>query len=203
LWPPFLVEGALRPGYRPWRHAISQLSLGPFGWVNTIAILVTAGALLAFAAGLRAALPTGVGSTWGPRLIGVVGACFLLAAAFPDDPGLGYPPGTPAQQSLPGLIHGLVITVAFGCLSAACLVMARRFAGDPAWHGWARYSTLTGLVVATGYVATAVVTGLDQAGVLANAPGGLLQRGMIITGFGWVVLLAARLLHQEQPATTI
>ena len=56
----FLVEGALRPGYRPWRHAISQLSLGPFGWVNTIGILLTGLALLAFAVGLRSALPTSV-----------------------------------------------------------------------------------------------------------------------------------------------
>jgi hypothetical protein len=119
----FLVEGAIRPGYRPWRHAVSQLSLGPFGWVNTIAILLTAMALLAFAAGLRRALPTGSGSTWGPRLIGVAGGGFLLAGAFPIAPGLGYPPGTPAQQSLSGLVHGLVITVAFGCLSAACFVM--------------------------------------------------------------------------------
>jgi Protein of unknown function (DUF998) len=198
----FLAEGALRPGYRPWRHAISQLSLGPFGWVNTIAILVAAASLLAFAAGLRAVLPTGVGSTWGPRLIGVTGACFLLAAIFPIDPGLGYPPATPAQHSLPGLVHGLAITLAVGCLSAACLVMARRFAVDPAWRGWARYSTLTGLLVATGYVATAVVTGLDQAGVLPNAPGGLLQRGMIITGLAWIVLVAVRLLRQQQPAVT-
>ena len=130
----------------------------------------------------------------------MAGGCFLLAGAFPDDPGLGYPPGTPAQQSLPGLIHGLAITVAFGCLSAACLVMARRFADDPTWRGWARYSTGTGLLVATGYLATTVLTGLDQAGMLNNAPGGLIQRGMIITGFAWVVLLAARLLRQQQPA---
>jgi hypothetical protein len=198
----FLVEGATRPGYRPWRHAVSQLSLGPFGWVNTIAILLTAVALLAFAAGLHDALPTGIGSTWGPPLIGVVGAGFLLAAAFPIDPGLGYPPGTSAQHSLAGLVHGLVITVAFGCLSAACFVMARRFAGDPAWRGWARYSTVTGLVVATGYLATSVLTGLDQAGVLPDAPGGVVQRAMIVAGFGWIALLAARLLRQ-QPTTTI
>jgi hypothetical membrane protein len=63
----FLVEGALRPGYRPWRHAVSELSLGPFGWVNTIVILLTALALLAFAAGLRSALPTGTGSCRDPR----------------------------------------------------------------------------------------------------------------------------------------
>jgi Protein of unknown function (DUF998) len=198
----FLVEGALRPGYRPWRHAVSQLSLGPFGWVNTIAILLAAGGLLAFAAGLGRALPTGTGPTWGPRLLGVAGTCFVLLAVFPDDPGLGYPPATPAQQSLHGLVHGLAGTIAFWCLSAACFVLARRFAGDPAWRGWARYSTVTGVVVAAGYLATATVTGLDQAGALSNAPGGLLQRGMIIAGFTWIILLAARLLRQRQPATT-
>ena len=158
--------------------------------------------LLGFAAGLARALRTGTGSTWGPRLLGVAGMCFVLLAVFPDDPGLGYPPATPAQQSLHGLVHGLAGTVTFGCLSAACFVLARRFAGDPAWRGWARYSTVTGVVVAAGYLATAVVTGLDQAGVLSNAPGGLLQRGMIIAGFTWVILLAARLLRQQQPATT-
>jgi hypothetical protein len=55
--------------------------------------------------------------------------------------------------------------------------------------------------VATGYVATAVLTGLDQAGVLPNAPGGLLQRSMIITGFGWIVLVAVRLLRRQPAAT--
>jgi Protein of unknown function (DUF998) len=189
----FLVEGVLRPGYRPSRHAISQLSLGPFGWVNSIAVLVAAASLLALAAGLRTALPTGIGSRWGPRLLAVTGTGLGLTAAILDDPGLGYPPGTPAQQSLHGLLHGLLITLAIGCLSAACLVLARRFTGDPGWRGWARYSTLTGLLVTAGYIATAVVTGLDQAGVLANAPGGLLQRIMVIAGFGWCVALAVRL----------
>jgi hypothetical protein len=126
----FLVEGLVRPGYSPWRHAVSQLSLGPFGWVNTIAILVAATALGAFAAGLGRALPTGTGSKWGPRLIAVAGTCFGLLAVFPDDPALGYPPCTPAQQTL------------------------------------------------------------------LNAPGGLVQRTMIITGFGWIVLLSTRLLRQ-------
>jgi hypothetical protein len=198
----FLVEGALRPGYSSWRHAVSQLSLGPFGWVNTIAILVAATALLAFAAGLGRALPAGTGATWGPRLMAVAGTCFGLLAVFPDDPGLGYPPGSHGQQTMAGLIHGLAGTVTFGCLSAACFVMARRFAGDPAGRGWARYSVATGLAVAIGYVATAVLTGLDQAGVLANAPGGLVQRVMIVTGFGWVILLAARLLRQQLGAAT-
>jgi hypothetical membrane protein len=186
----FLVEGAIRPGYSPWRHAVSQLSLGPFGWVNTVAILLTGLALLAVAAGLRSAPVTDTGSTWAPRLIGVTGVGFLLAGVFPIAPGLDYPPGTLAQQTLSGLIHGLAITVAFGCLSAACFVMARRFAAEPAGRGWATYSTVSGLLVAAGYLATSVLTGLDQAGVLAGAPAGLLQRVTIIAGFGWIILLA-------------
>jgi hypothetical protein len=47
-----------------------------------------------------------------------------------------------------------------------------------------------------GAARTVQVTGLDQAGVLPNASGGLLQRAMIIAGFGWVVLLATRLLRR-------
>jgi hypothetical protein len=43
---------------------------------------------------------------------------------------------------------------------------------------------------------------MDQAGALSNAPGGLLQRAMMIAGFAWIILLAARLLRQQHPATT-
>lgn len=49
---------------------------------------------------------------------------------------------------------------------------------------------VTGLLLAVGYLATSVFTGLDQAGVISPAPGGLLQRVTIIVGFSWIVLLA-------------
>lgn len=38
-----------------------------------------------------------------------------------------------------------------------------------------------------------MLTGLDGSGVLPNAPGGLVQRLMLVTAFGWVALVAARL----------
>lgn len=178
----FLVEGALRPGYSPWRHAVSQLRLGSFGWVTTIAILLAAAALPAFAAGLGRALPDGVGSAWGATPARRGRGVLRVAGGLPGRSRPGHPPGMPARQSLHGLVHGLAGTLAFGCLSAACFVLARRFAGDPAWRGWARYSALTGVVVAAGYLATAAVTGLDQDAGLVNAPGGLLRRGMVIGG---------------------
>lgn len=50
-----------------------------------------------------------LGSRWGPRLLAVTGTGLGLTAALLDDPGLGYPPGTPAQQSLPGLLQRVMI----------------------------------------------------------------------------------------------
>ena len=31
----FLIEGSVRDGYRPLRHPVSSLALGPRGWIQT------------------------------------------------------------------------------------------------------------------------------------------------------------------------
>src|SRR6266704_1657607 len=121
----FLIEGATRPGYSAWRHAVSQLCLGDQGWMNSVNIF-------------------------------------------------------------------------FGCLTALCFVLGQRFVDGADWTGWALYSRITSAVVALFYIATSVVTTLDMNGLLPNAPGGLLQRVAIISGFGWIMLLALRLLRQEK-----
>ena len=67
-------------------------------------------------------------------------------------------------------------------------MLARRFAGDPAWRGWAPYSVVTGVLVAVFFVASLATAPLP------GAPSGLLQRLAIIAGWGWIALLAAWLL---------
>jgi hypothetical protein len=191
------VEDATRPGYSPWRHPVSQLSLGP-GWPVNVALLLIGGAgLLASAIALRQALSTG--SRWTPRLIATAGVALVLAAIFPIDPGLGYPPGQPAVHHWSGLVHGIAGTVLFAALVAAPLTLARGLRGRTDWPRWRRYSLATGLAVAVTYAATAVLSGLDQAGAWTNAPAGLLERVALIGGIGWCALLAARLLETTVP----
>jgi hypothetical protein len=48
----FLAEGAIRDGYRPSRHPVSSLALGPRGQVQTANFAVTGTLVLAGAAGL-------------------------------------------------------------------------------------------------------------------------------------------------------
>lgn len=188
-----LVQGATRPGYSTWRNAASQLALGDQGWVQTVNFFVVGALLLGFAIGLRRALPSGRGSTWAPRLVAGVGLCLLLLGVFPVNPGLDYPPGVPATYSLHGAVHLLMGTLLFGQLSALCFVMARRFATDAEWAGWAQWSRAIGAIAATFYVATTVVASVDQGGTGPAVWDGLLQRIALFSGFAWLSLVASRL----------
>src|SRR5207247_1906932 len=57
--------------------------------------LVCGGLSVAAAIGMRRALRTSRGSTWGPILIGLLGVGMILAAIFTADPVDGFPLGTP------------------------------------------------------------------------------------------------------------
>ena len=194
----FLVEGAIRPGYSAWHNFVSDLSLSNQGWMQIANFLICGVLMLCFALGLRQVLRSGKGAVWGPLLLGIFGLSLLIAGFFVTDPSLGYyPPGTSSStHTLHGTIHGANAPLAFGSLTIAIFVLARRFASDRQWRGWALYSLVTGILFVGFFIACLVVAVLDQSGVLPNAPAGLLERIAIIIGWGWIALLALRLLRQ-------
>ena len=78
-----------------------------------------------------------------------IGLALFTAGVFVTDPSLGYPPGTHSSgpQTLHGTIHGVAGLIAFISVAIASFVIARRFAGDPEWKGWALDPTVTGILV--------------------------------------------------------
>jgi Protein of unknown function (DUF998) len=82
---PSAAEGAIREGYRPSRHPVSSLALGPRGQVQTTNFAVTGTLVLAGAAGLRHAADPALSSRAGRALIGAAGAGLIGAAAFATD----------------------------------------------------------------------------------------------------------------------
>ncbi len=195
----FLVEGATRPGYSAWHNFVSDLSLSNQGWMQIANFLICGVLMLCFALGLRQVLRSGKGAVWGPLLLGVFGLSLLIAGLFVSDPSLGYyPPGTSSStQTLHGTIHGANAPLAFGSLTIAIFVLARRFASDPAWRGWSFYSLVTGILFVGSFIACLVVAQLDKSGVLPNSPAGLLERIAILIGWCWIALLALRLLRHQ------
>jgi hypothetical protein len=193
-----LIEGATRPGYSAWHNYGSSLSLSEQGWMQIANFIVCGLLTLGFAIGLRQVFRTSRGSVWGPILLGVFGLALIVAGIFVTDPSLGYPPGTHSSgpQTLHGTIHGLNGILTFSSLAIAIFVLARRFAGDPNWKGWAVYSIVTGVLVIVSFIAATTVSALDESGVLPGSPTGLLQRIGIIAAWSWIALLAIQLLRK-------
>lgn len=194
----FLLEGAVRDGYRPLRHPVSSLALGPRGWIQTANFAVAGTLFLAGAAGLARAGDL-AGSRAADALIGAAGAGLIASAVFTTDPVSGYPPGTPdalTEPSRTGAAHNLAAVPVFAGLPAAALVSGWRNwrAGQ---HRFGLYSGGTALtMLATMALAAA---GFGQSPRLVNL-GGLCQRASIITGFSWLTILSARALQHERRA---
>jgi hypothetical protein len=166
-----------------------------------IANFIASGLLiLGFAIGLRRVLRRGNGATLGPILLGAVGVGLIIAGIFVTDPALEYPPGTPdgfpASLSASGSVHVFGALLFFGALALACFVLARRFATEERGRSWARLSIAAGALTVALFIAANVAVSVGQSLVGAA---GLFQRASIVVGFGWVVLVAMRLLR-EVPA---
>ena len=191
----FLAEGAARDGYRPLRHPVSSLALGPGGWVQAANFSVTGILFLAGAAGLSRADDPATGTRTGPALIGAAGAGLIGSAIFPTDPVSGYPPGTPDLPRAPspaGTVHNLAAIPVFLGLPAAAAVASWRSLRI-GQRGWGLYCAGTAITMPAAMALAA--GGFSQSPRLVRL-GGLFQRASIMTGFAWLTALSARALQR-------
>ena len=159
--PVYLTVGAgqilTRDGFDIRLHALSLLSNGEYGWIQTANFLVSGLLVVAGAAGVRRLLHPGAAGTWGAMLLAVYGVGLVGAAFFPADPGRGFPPGTPMETtaiSQRGLLHFVFGGLGFYALIAACLIFARRFARQRR-NVWVVYSGFTGVAFFLSFAAIA------------------------------------------------
>jgi hypothetical membrane protein len=185
-----LVQAFTRPGFDIRRIAISMLTLGDLGWIQRTNFVVSGLLVLACAVGLRRALRTGRGAIWGPVLLAGYGIGLVTAGIFTPDPALGFPAGAPAGNpttySGHAMVHTVAFFVAFISLIAACLVLARRFAGSGR-RGWAAYCVATALLPIPLIAASMAMGG-------SGVP--LIVMGAITSA--WVAVLPARLMAEHR-----
>jgi Protein of unknown function (DUF998) len=179
-----LIDGALRPGYDPTYHTVSELELGNRGWVQRANFLLMGAGGLAFGVGTYRALATTVGAV----LLGIFGLGLLVAGILPPDAVRGYPPGVPSEPSTkptPGaLVHAVIGgPVAFLAIFGACLNIAAHLQG-----AWRLYTLLTAVAGLTMNVWTALAIRRDEANT------GLVQRGLILIYWTWIVVLGIHLI---------
>lgn len=194
----FLVEGAIRDRYRPWRHPVSSLALGPRGRIQTANFAVTGMLVLAGAAGLERGGDLALSTRAGRVLIGAAGAGLVGAAVFATDPVSGYPPGTPdalTQPSRTGVMHNLAAFPVFLGLPAAAFTCG--WQAVRTGHG--RFGLYCAATATTMLATTALAgAGFGQSPRLVNLAG-LFQRASIVTGFGWLTALSAQAFTRRLP----
>jgi uncharacterized protein DUF998 len=192
-----LAEALTRSGFDVKHDDLSLLSNGPLGWIHISLLVVTGLMTIAGATGWRRALRAGIGRTWGSRLLGAYGAGLIAAGVLVADPMNGFPAGTPAgppaQLSWHGTGHLLAAAVGFGCLVAACFVLARRFMAAGR-RDWARYCVITAAVFLVGFAATA--TG-------SRSPWAVLAFWVAVAGaWTWVSLVSVFFYRQMSVSTS-
>ena len=150
-----LAQALTRPGFELTRHPWSALANGDLGWIQVTNLIVTGVLVIAFAVGLRRVLTEGRASRYAPGLIALYGVGLVAAGIFRADPVAGFPVGTPASTTISGhgMVHLMAGAVGFLCLTAACLLLSRRFA--PTSRGWAIWTAGAGILFLGAFVGIA------------------------------------------------
>lgn len=182
----FVLEGWLRSGYNSQAMFVSELSLGPRGWIQIANFIIFALLLFAFSWRVAGILKGGVAAKAGPLLLAAVAACCLLAGIFITDPGTIFT----AQKSLHGIIHGIFGAVVFLIMPICCFVFLRRFWNDPQWQGIRFWTLGAAIVVAAAVILLTIATKVPIAQNALAEWRGLIQRAAIIPYMAWLFIFA-------------
>lgn len=163
---------------------ISELAIGRFGFVQTLAFLALGIGSLALAVGLRRATRGSWGSLAGSVLFGLFGVGVLIDAFFPIDRG-GMQP-----QTLVGTVHILAALMAFVCAVLGMFVLTRTFKRDARWGSYWRLSLVLATVALVAFF-------LPSEGAWV----GIFQRIFVGTIIAWMVL-GARGLHSTSDSVS-
>jgi hypothetical protein len=178
------LTALLDPSYNMARQPMSELALGPNGWLMTANFFLFGLAIIAFAIGLFRSLPRG---SWVATVLLVISGLGIFASGiFPTDI-------KGAPETATGSLHNLLFLVVFLALIISYIFSAlalRKLAG---WRGHTWTTALMPIVV-FGLLFVLIGFGSDIGDPL-YAIGGLIQRALIAVAFGWMTVTGGRLLR--------
>jgi hypothetical protein len=179
-----LTLALTREGFDLTEHALSLLTLGDYGWLQTMNLLLSGIMVVVAAVGFRRALGDSGAGTKVAYLIGVYGACLIASAIFGPDPANDFPtPTASTDPTMSGILHLAFGAIGFLGLAAAAVIFARWLAerGDPGPAGRSRLAA-----GATG------VTFLAGAALSAGPVGVLFLWIAVVTGWAWLAWASLR-----------
>ncbi|MCC6456993.1 MAG: DUF998 domain-containing protein [Caldilineaceae bacterium] len=158
---------------------ISEMVLGRYGFVQTIAFVIAGLGTLALAYAIRKLTRGTWGSATGSLLVAVYGVGAILSAIFPTD-RIDSQADTLSLSTI-GMIHVIVALISFLCIIVGMFVLTRTFALKAQWRSLMIWSGLC----ASGALALFFVQ--------SEGPWvGIMQRLFVLMASAWMILVAIR-----------
>jgi hypothetical protein len=182
----FTLEGLIRPDYDSFSRYVSELSLGPRGWIQQINFVVFGLLFLPFARGVAEAFPYGKASKAGPVLLTIIGFSLFASGPLVTDPMamLGN------QTTWHGILHGIFGAIVFSLAPVSCFVFLRRFDEDQPWRTLRTWTLAAAVII---IVAVVLMKAGQSPSNRLHAWVGLVQRVALITYLAWIFTVARRL----------
>ena len=177
-----IAASASHPGYAQLRNAISELGAtgAPGAGIMNFGGFLPYGLLIvAFALAVHRGIHEDAGGWLGPTILAVYGLAYVALAVSPCDPG--------CQAAIPSLHHRMHMLLGDLIFLTAVLgpfTLYARMLRDP---GWRSLAPATLILPGTAWLF------LEASGVGVSGP--LRQRLWLLLLFGWIVLVALRLLR--------
>jgi hypothetical protein len=183
-----MVEALTRDGFDLRHHRFSWLTAGDLGWIHQSNMVLVGVLTVLLAVGVRQMSLTGRGAVWGPRLLALFGAAYIVGGLFAADPVVGFPPGTTAEMvhdTWQGAVQNASRGVSSILLIATSIVFSRRFAAQGR-KGWAWFYAVAIPAVFIALTAVGLVIG-----------GNPVALAFLMTPWIWVTALAVHLYRHE------
>lgn len=172
----------LQPDASPLVTPVGVISVGSFGWLQDVTLVVSGILLGAFTVVLHFGVREDNTYQLAPRLMVLSAAGILLSGVFPMTTANG-----PASETF---THALACTTAYLAGAASYIVLGRRMDQDPNWKRFATPTRKIGWTMVLLFPALVAMTPLFSPFHIGL---GVLQRVVLLMWFGLTVAIAVRL----------
>ena len=186
----FTLNGFLQSDYNPVQRYISELSIGSLGWIQIASFMLLGITIMLFSFGIKAVFPTGKASRAAPILFCVIGISYFLSGPFITDPQAMFD----NQQTLHGIVHGIIGAVVFTLSAVSCFVLWRRFRVDEEWKSLSGFSLAAGIAMSILIVLMKI--GQLQTGILHDWAG-VVQRCCLLISYVWIFSISYKMKKQR------
>ena len=185
----FTINGLLRSDYNPMQRYISELSIGPQGWIQIGSFMFLGMSIMLFSLGIKSAFPAENASRTATVLFMIIGISYFLSGPFITDPQAMFD----NQQTVHGIIHGVLGAIVFTLSAVSCFVLWRRFRVDKNWASLSAFSLIAGIAMSILIVLMKI--GQLQTGLLHDWAGAI-QRCCLLISYVWIFIVSFKMKSQ-------